>query len=191
VTSDAPDRFAALPRRLFLDSSALQTLLDYGEFIFDNVEPSPGDRAHTMHAFLDDLDALRAIFQVMSCGAFDVVLSENSLAEVLDKKDVSYARWAHEVVLHWLTRIEEYEGRAFKRSEKELAERLDRPAVGYLSAKDKRLLMDAVALECEVFLTMERKLPRNAAQIAAVVPLQVLRPPEYWALLRPWADLYC
>ena len=51
--------------------------------------------------------------------------------------------------------------------------------------------MDAVALECEVFLTMERKLPRNAAQIAAVVPLQVLRPPEYWALLRPWADLYC
>ena len=88
MTSDAPDRFAALPRRLFLDSSALQTLLDYGEFIFDNVEPSPGDRAHTMHGFLDDLDALRAIFQVMSRGAFDVVLSENSLAEVLDKKDV-------------------------------------------------------------------------------------------------------
>ena len=50
--------------------------------------------------------------------------------------------------------------------------------------------MDAVALECEVFLTMEKKLPRNAVQIAAAVPLQVLRPPEYWALLRPWAALY-
>jgi hypothetical protein len=48
----------------------------------------------------------------------------------------------------------------------------------------------AELLECEVFLTMERKLPRNAAQIAAVVPLQVLRPPEYLALLRPWAALY-
>jgi hypothetical protein len=64
TASDALDRFAALPRRLFLDSSTLQTLLDYGEFIWENVEPPPNDRAHTMPGFLDDLDALRAIFQV-------------------------------------------------------------------------------------------------------------------------------
>ena len=37
---------------------------------------------------------------------------------------------------------------------------------------------------------MEKKLPRKAAQISATVPLQIMRPPEYWALVRPWAALY-
>jgi hypothetical protein len=142
-----------------------------------------------MPGFADDLDSLQAIFQVNRRAGFDVVLSENSLAEVLDKKDASYTRWAYDVLGHWLTRIEEYEGRAFRGSGRELAVRLD-AAKGHLSAKDMLLLKYAVALVCEVFLTMEKKLPRNAAQIAAIVPLQVLRPPEYWALLRPQAGLY-
>jgi hypothetical protein len=34
--SSAFDRFAALPRRLFFDSSTLQTILRYGEFIWEN-----------------------------------------------------------------------------------------------------------------------------------------------------------
>jgi hypothetical protein len=70
-----------------------------------------------------------------------------------------------------------------------MAEQLD-AAKGHLSAKDMLLLKDAVTLECKAFLTMEKKLPKHAAQIAAPVPLQVMRPPEYWALLRPWAALY-
>ena len=189
TASDALDRFAARPRRLFLDSSTLQTLLDYGEFIWEKVEPPPGDRTHRMPGFLDDLDALRAIFQVNRRAGFNIVLSPNSLAEVIDKQDASYTRWAYDVVDHWLARIGEYEGHAFQGSGEEIARRLD-AAGGYLSTKDMLLLKDAIALECEVFLTMERKLPKQDAKIAALVPLQVLRPPEYWALLRPWAALY-
>jgi hypothetical protein len=189
TASDALDRFAALPRRLFLDSSTLQTLLDYGEFIWENVEAPPGDRAHEIPGFLDDLDALRAIFQVNHHAGFDIVLSPNSLAEAIDKQDASYTRWAYDVVDHWLTRIGEYEGQAFQGSGEELPRRLD-AARGFLSTKDMLLLKDAVALECEAFLTMEKKLPKQSAKIAALVPLQVLRPPEYWVLLRPWAALY-
>jgi hypothetical protein len=37
---------------------------------------------------------------------------------------------------------------------------------------------------------MEKRLPTKAVQIAEVVPLHVLRPPDYWNLLRPWAALY-
>lgn len=39
-------RFEDIPRRIFLDSSALQALQTYGEFIYENVELSPNDRIH-------------------------------------------------------------------------------------------------------------------------------------------------
>ncbi len=68
--------------------------------------------------------------------------------------------------------------------------RLDETRFGYLSAKDKLLARDALALECDAFLTMERKLPKMADHIERELGLNVLRPPDYWALLEPWAALY-
>ena len=37
---------------------------------------------------------------------------------------------------------------------------------------------------------MEKKLTKNAAHIEAQLGLRILRPPDYWALLRPWGALY-
>jgi hypothetical protein len=37
---------------------------------------------------------------------------------------------------------------------------------------------------------MEKKLAKNAANLRAAVGIEVLRPPDYWALLQPWAALY-
>lgn len=91
VADDPLESFAALPKRLFLDSSTLQTILRYGEFIFENVDPPPGDRAHRVPGAGKDIDALRHIFQVSQRASFDIVLSKNSLQEVLDKHDVSAA----------------------------------------------------------------------------------------------------
>jgi hypothetical protein len=42
----------------------------------------------------------------------------------------------------------------------------------------------------DAFLTMERKLARNAGHLAAGLGIRVLRPPDFWALLQPWAALY-
>jgi hypothetical protein len=71
-----------------------------------------------------------------------------------------------------------------------LAARLDSRSIDYLSKEDKLLLQDALALECDAFLTMEKKLSKNAAHLRAVTGLQILRPPGYWELLEPWAALY-
>jgi hypothetical protein len=130
--SDPVEAFAALPRRLFLDSSTLQNLLNYGEFVWENVEPPPNDRAHRTPGFLDELKALRAIFQVNERASFDMVLSDNSLKEVLDKRDSSYLRWAMDVLSFWHDRIEEYRGQAIMGHGEELANRLDWPSFGYL-----------------------------------------------------------
>lgn len=64
----------------------------------------------------------------------------------------------------------------------------ERPAS--VSKKDWRLLRDALALDCDGFLTMERRLPTQAPVIARTTGLRVLRPTTYWSLLAPWARLY-
>jgi len=64
------------------------------------------------------------------------------------------------------------------------------PSVGYLSKEDQLLLRRAVVLRCEAFLTVERRLPRNAAHIRRELGISILIPIMHWEMLRPWAALW-
>ncbi len=182
--------FDSLPRRLYLDSSTLQTIERYGEFVWENVEPETGDRAFRIPGFLDDLEALRFILQVNERAMFDVVVSPSAITEVADKGDGPYLRWVLEVAAHWRERIREYEGRALFERGPRVAGLLDGPRFGYLSAKDKALLREALAVECTAFITMEKRLPRNAQHFGATTGMYLLRPPEFARMLMPWAAIY-
>ena len=93
------DDFFSLPRRVFLDSSTLQTLQDYGGFIWEG-EPIPdNDRIFAIPGHPEEVQALRAIFTVNDRAMFEFPLSESSLAEVEAKNDSSYLRWAFDVGL--------------------------------------------------------------------------------------------
>jgi hypothetical protein len=181
---------APFPDRIFLDSSALQTLHDYGGFVWENEEPPPGDRIFRVPRGYEELEALRAIFFVNQRGLFEFALSSHSFIEIAAKQDTSYLRWAHDVLHHWEACLAGYETGAFTGTGPAMATRVNEPVFNYLSAKDRLLIRDAVELECDGFLTMERRLPRNASHLRREIGLLVARPTELWALLRPWARLF-
>lgn len=179
-----------IPGRIFLDSSTLQTLQDYGEFIYDGGEIEPADKIWSIPNGLENIEALRKIMLVGKRGSLQFAVSRNSLQEVLDRNRDDYLQWALEMLDYWESCLRAYEDRnsAFSGHSKALAAKLTGNRFGYLSTKDAKLVHDAALLECDVFLTMERKLPKNAIHIEKELGIKVLQPIGYWELLGPWAS---
>ena len=169
------------PFRIFLDSNALQALHEHGGSVFEGEPFDPAGARSGADA--DDVDALYNIFHPTFRDAFEFALSGNSMAEVAAGHDSPYLRWAFDVLDYWQTCL--IEGGPGQGWALRAAQRLDGPEFGYLSAKDRRLVRDTLLLECDTFLTIERALPRNAGHLHRRTGLQLVRPPELWARIRP------
>jgi hypothetical protein len=179
--------FETLPRRIFLDSCTAQTLRDYGSYIYDGEAIPDTDRIYRLPEGIEKVAALRDIFLVSERALFEWIVSSGSMTEAGDKKDAGHMRWLWDIAHHSEMCIENDGGTAENEA---LAARLEEPRFGYLSNKDRLLLRDAIALHCEAFLTMERRLPRNSAHIKQEGGIRVLTPVTHWEMLRPWASLW-
>jgi hypothetical protein len=181
-----------IPGRIFLDSSTLQTLQDYGEYIYDGGEIAQENRIWSIPDGFANLKALRQLMLVGNRGTLQLVLSHNSLKEVFDRGSSDYLQWAFEMLAYWEGCLAAYEdsNSAFSGRGILLSRKLQKHQFGYLSTKDATLIEDAVLLECDVFLTMERRLPRNASHLEQKLGIKVLQPIGYWNLLKPWAALF-
>jgi hypothetical protein len=175
---------------VFLDSSTVQTLFRYGGAIFAGDEVTMGDRAHAIPGFAEDLRALERIFAVNTRAGVEFAVSLNGMREIAAKGEPRYTQWALHPREHWLISAEEYGGVAFDGVGELLARRLEERSFSYLSTKDRLLLKDALLFECGAVLTMVHRLARNASHIDRETGLMVLRPPDYWSLMAPWAGLY-
>ena len=185
--------FDELPWRLFLDSSTLQAFHSYGECIYDGGIISPNDRIWAMPHGPENIQALAAIMLVGQRASFELVLSANSLDEVAERQDAFYSQWANEVTNYWETLLAGYVEQdipPFEGHGISLAAKLESPSFGYLSKKDKALLVDAIVLECDAFITLDRKLCRNAPHLESQISMRILEPRSYWRMLRPWTALF-
>jgi hypothetical protein len=173
----------ALPKRIYLDTSTLQTLYDFGEQVFEGERLQPVGRAARVPGLADEIDALRMIFLLNERAMFQFVVTEASLGEVEARNRPRFSQWVYDVLDTWLIQSEGEEPPGAGTT-------LDQPRFGMISLKDRRLLQDALDWRCNAFLTMERRLPTAARFVERETGLRVMRPSTYWSLLRRWAPLY-
>ena len=179
--------FESLPRRIFLNSCTAQTLRDYDAYIVEG-EPVPAtDRIHRVPDGMANVEALRNIFLVNERALFEWIVSPGSLQEAQDKRDPGHLQWLWDIADHSRICLEEDGSTAESEA---LGERLTERKFGYLGKKDRLLLRHAVILRCEAFLTVERRLPRNATHIERELGIRVLTPVMHWEMLKPWAALW-
>jgi hypothetical protein len=173
----------SLPRRIYLDTSTLQELYDFGSEIFEGEPFEPVGWAARVKGLADEIDALQMIFMVNKRAMFEFVVAEASLREVLNRGRPGYTQWVYDVLDTWLIQSEGEErptpGTTF-----------EDPRFGMISAKDRRLLQEALDWRCDAFMTMERRLPTAAAFIERQTGLRVMRPTTYCELLSRFARLY-
>lgn len=175
------EEWSNLPRRVYLDTSTLRDVWDYGGMIFDGEQFLRAHRDNRVDIEAELL-ALRWIFEVNERAHFELVVSSASLAEVHAWEDQgSFHQWVYDVLDVWLVQSE---GELFEPSTH------DASTIGSVSMKDARLVQDALDLGCDALLTMERKLPTQAEVIERRTTLRVFRPTGYWKLLSRFARLY-
>ena len=181
---DDPVRaWLSLPRRIYLDTSTLQNLYDFGGEIFEGESFKPVGRAARVQGLAAQIDALQMIFMINQRAMFEFVVTEASLREVINRTRPGYTQWVCDVLDTCLIQSGGEErptpGKTFE----------DR-RFGMISVKDRRLLQEALDWRCDAFMTMERRLPTEAAFIERQTGLRIMRPTTYWDLLSRLARLY-
>jgi hypothetical protein len=177
--SDPLARFAALPRRLYLDTTVLSRMSRYSGVVFEGEPLVPTGRAARNPLMARDIEALRKIFIVNQRAMFEFVVTEASLREVAAKADAQFMQWVRDVEDTWLVQ-----------SAGERQPVTNRPQIGSISVKDWALITDSLNTACEAFLTMDGPLASQAPVILRKTGLRVMRPTTYWDLLAPWAPLW-
>lgn len=160
---------------------------DYGGYIYEAEPIANSDRIYRVTDGIANLEALRNIFLVNERALFEWIVSRGSLQEAHDKGDPGHMQWFWDIADHSEVCLE---GDGPTEESEALAACLDEPKFGYLSGKDKLLLRHAVILRCEAFLTVERRLPRNAAHVERELGIRILTRITYWQMLAPWAALW-
>jgi hypothetical protein len=168
--------------RVFLDTCTVQIIYDYGAVVFEGDRSLIDERIEKYPNGTQNLAALHGMMEADSMGApsFSFVLSESSLEEIRNRGVPGYTRYAYDVVESWQITVDEIGPEAFTGKGPEWAEQLQQDQFEYLSDEDRQLVVEALVLECDAFLTIEEKLPKQSDHLNQELPIQVYRPYEFW-----------
>lgn len=168
-----------VPHRIYLDTSVLQTIEQSSESVWEGTPLLPNAPARKVETGVEDVAALHRIFRLALRGPFQFIVSEAAIREIRRSGDRHRIGWVKDVRQYSEVCLKEEPPTGLGRTRAAL---LDDSRFNYLGS-DRALLREAVLLECDTFLTMEQKLPKQAAHIFRNLALLVLRPPELWGIV--------
>lgn len=179
-----------VPRRIFLDTCTFQAISDCGGFIFDADDfPVPTDyppgrcpQVVSRPDAREILEPLRWVFRFNERAHFDWIVSERSMREVDAGGNRRRSTYVRDIADHSIVCLSDNPP---SEDAARAAINLAGPRLGFVSQKDKALLVEAAALGCDTFLTIERRLPRVTKMLLKMAPLWIETPASLWAILGP------
>lgn len=193
--------FASIPRRIFLDTNVLQYLQDFGEYIFDHYQENEnfllslrGKRIEKDNPLYLQIVALGDLFLGISRTNLEFALSESVYREVVQKKNSEeFLQWFYEMWDYWQNILNSYDKELVSKRAKRYygLAKDDKSLLGNLSVGDKKIVLDAIRLDCNALLTVDKFANNNFQKfIFKKYKLMVLHPTDLMEVIRPFRALW-
>jgi len=181
-----------VPRRVFLDTSSLNFVLEHGESIFDNVAPSETLEKRTA----EDITAFNNIFFVGERAMWQIAISPFTYREIIRtqhaKKQYYLKRWFMDIWDYWNSVIEENNDLpSFAAAERIKIEILSSGVLDILpDIEDRMLICDATVYKCDYFCTRDWQTILKHRNHLTSLSTKIITPTEWWDLIKPLTALW-
>jgi len=192
-----------IPRLVLMDSNIVQNLALFGDFIYENGPVTDVDNRLRSKGqdIRDDVLALAQLMDLGRRGGLPLVISPRTVDELAATKDpvkleqlmFCSTEWAH-YSSGLLEAVAEESASSMSSRAIHLNPRQRRYVAGLMTSLrdegDRQLMVDALELGCDAFLTMDYKI-WDARDSIRRFGIRVLRPIELMNEMRPLAGLLC
>ena len=181
-----------IPGRVFLDTSVVNFVLDFGEQIHDTAPPPENLSEYQLR----DIDALCNIFRTGKRASWRLAVSPHTYYEVLGTNDATRQYWLE----NWFFEVWEY-WREIVNQNNDLptfieAEnlRVKIMSSGILDIlpdfSDRVLLIDAAVYRCDCFCTRDWVTVLKHRDNLKGIGIPIVTPSEWWNMIKPYAGLW-
>jgi len=187
-----PSWLPKIPGRAFLDTSVVNFILDFGEYIHDGVEPPPALTEYQR----SDIDALYNLFLTGQRASWQLAISPHTYSEVTTTTDPrrreSLESWFFEIWHYWQDILRNQDDLpSFKEAEDIRVRLLASDAFQCLpQLADRVLLADAVVYRCDCFCTRDWDTIIKHRDRLKIINMPILTPTEWWKEIQPFAALW-
>lgn len=182
-------RLEDLPGRVFLDTSVVNFILDFGEQIHENLAPPDSANERVQR----DIAALRDIFFVGTRAQWQLVVSARTWKEIWQTRDTERRQeldfWLNELWQYWQD-TQDALGEHLDPNESACSGMVLRTLDCLPDRSDRELLIDAIGYRCDLFCTRDWKTILKHRPVLNGLPITIVSPTEWWDCIQPYAALF-